>query len=158
MMDMHTRTLSRAIPGVLVIALLALAAAAPVRNALGPAPPSLLQLPCSNFASAVAGDSVWVIPSGGGIEQPLPAGMSLASCSLSVHAAIRYNSPGNFKVREWDPTTLAPDPNAIALRRTFFDGSNLGWFGGKVFGFQLVPPIVTRSMWQSRRSPPWRWS
>jgi hypothetical protein len=143
---MNTRILSRAIPALLVIALLALAAAAPVHNALGPAPPSLLPPPCSDFASAVTGDSVWVVPSGGGIEQALPPGMSVASCSLSVHPAITYNSPGNFKVREWDPTTLAPDPNAITLRRTFFDGSNLGWIGGKIPSFQLVPPVVTKSI------------
>jgi hypothetical protein len=146
MTNMNTRLISRAVPSLLVIALLALAAAAPAPPAAGPAPPPQLQPPCTEFASAVAGDSVWSIASWTGIEQVLPEGMSVASCSLRVVMLPTYASPANLMLREWDPTTLAPDPSAIALRRLFVDGSNLGWLGGKVPALPLVPPVVTKSI------------
>ena len=43
MMDMHTRLVSRAVPSLLVVALLALAAAAPAPKSAGPAPPVMAQ-------------------------------------------------------------------------------------------------------------------
>lgn len=141
---MNTRFLSRAIPSLLVIALLALAATGPGHNTAGPAPPPQLQPPCTEFASAVAGDSVFVVPLASGIEQALPAGMSVAACSVRVVAG--YNWFGKIELRDWDPVTLAPDPDAIAMRRVFFNGSNLYWAGGKVPRFSFVPPVVAASI------------
>ena len=142
---MNTRFVLRAIPGLLVIALLALAAAVPGHDVAGPAPPPQLQPPCSDFASAVSGDSTIAIPAGTGIEQALPAGMSVAACSL--RAIARINTFVRLTLRDWDPTTLAPDPNAIALRRAFFDGSSLIWStGGKLPRVTFVPPVVLTSV------------
>src|SRR5215471_21630637 len=73
--DMNTRVLSRAIPSLLVIALLALAAAAPTPHITGPAPPPQLQPPCTEFGSAVSGDSTEAVLQ---LEQALPPGMSMA--------------------------------------------------------------------------------
>jgi hypothetical protein len=49
-------------------------------------------------------------------------------------------------LREWDPTTLAPDPDAIALRRTFFNASSVLWAGDVVPRAAFVPPLVTISV------------
>ena len=137
---MNTRVLSRAIPSLLVVALLALAAAAPTPQLTGPAPPPQLQ-PCAEFSSGVNGDSTVAILK---LEQALPAGMSVAACSL--HVAMNLSSFLTVEMRDWDPTTLAPDPNAIALRRSFVNGSNLVWTGMKIPRFSFVPPIVNTSV------------
>jgi hypothetical protein len=76
------RDLSRLLPAIAVTALLCLAAAAPSRQA-GPAPPPQLQPRCDEFASAVAGDSTLEIPTGTGIEQALPAMMSVAHAACA---------------------------------------------------------------------------
>src|SRR5689334_19854234 len=118
----------RLIPALLVSGLLCLAAAAPQQQVVGPAPPPQLQPPCTEFASAVAGDSTFDVLNGTGFEQALPAGMSVSACSLRVH--VYPNEFGRLELRDWDPATMAPDPDAIALRRTFFDGSSLIWTNG----------------------------
>jgi len=141
---MNTRFVSRAIPGLFVIAMLALAAAAPGHDVAGPAPPPQLQPPCDEFASAVTGDSTFMVANGTGIEQALPAGMSVAACSLRVQLGV-YTF-GRLELRDWDPTTLAPDPDAIALRRAFFDGSSLWYARGWIPRAKFVPPVVTSSV------------
>jgi hypothetical protein len=141
---LHNRPVSRAIPGLLAIALLALALAAGEPDPTGPAPPPQLQPRCTEFASAVAGDSTIGIPVGTGIEQALPPMMSVAACSLRAYAPI--NTFLKLTLRDWDPTTLAPDPDAIALRRTFFDGSSLYYTGGKLPRVSFVPPVVLSSV------------
>jgi len=140
------RTLLRFAPAVAVVALLALAAAAPQPQGAGAAPPPQLQPPCDAFASAVSGDSAIALASGTGIEQAFPAGMSVAACSLRTARMGLYSVP-TIVLREWDPTTLAPDPHAIALRRAVFNPSNLVWTtGGKLPGALFVPPVVSASV------------
>ena len=144
MTNMNTR-LWRAIPSLLVVALLALAAAAPAPPAAGPAPPPQLQPPCDDFAIAVAGADSVMLNTNDGVEQALPAGMSVAACSL--RAVVPINSFMTLRLREWDPTTLAPDPDAITLRQTFFNGSSLWWQnGGRIPRVEFVPPIVVNSV------------
>ena len=141
---MNARHLSRLFPAVVVTALLCLAAGEP--DPL-PAPPPQLQPPCTDFASAVDGDSAAALPGGTGIEQALPLGMSVAACSLG--AVVSLGSGPQIVLRDWDPTTLAPDPNAIALRRAFFDPSLLIYgrgTGGKLPRTTFVPPVVNVSV------------
>src|SRR5262245_52008074 len=133
---------SRWIPAVAVTLLLCIAAAAPTPH--GAAPPPQLQPTCDEFASAVSGDSSLVLPGGNELEQALPSGMSVAACSL--RAIVRISVLGRIELREWDATTLAPDPQAIALRRTFFNGSNLLQVNGNLPSFSFVPPVVTSSL------------
>ena len=140
---MNTRFVSRAIPGLLVVALLALAAAAPGHDTAGPAPPPQLQPPCTDFAIAVPGDSSIALSSLGGVEQPLPAGLSVAACSLRVVGPSTWWGFARITLRAWDPTTLAPDPSTVALRTMFFDASRLLWAGGNVPRAVFVPPVVT---------------
>ena len=135
---------SRLAPGVVVTALLCLAAAAPQPRGAGPAPPPQAQPPCDDFAIAVAGDDSVMLMTRMGVEQVLPAGMSVAACSLRAVAV--YGSFMTLRMREWDPTTLAPDPDAIALRQTFFNGSSLLYTGGKLPRTMFVPPIVVNSV------------
>ena len=138
------RTLLRFAPAVTVAALLCLAAAAPQPQGAGPAPPPQLQPRCDEFASAVAGDSSVLMREQTGVEQALPAGMSVAACSL--RADQDFSSRPTIVLRDWDPTTLAPDPGTIALRRAFFDPSNLQWSGGKLPLVRFVPPVVNGSI------------
>ena len=123
----HRRAL-RAIPALLAVALLALAAAAPGPDVSGPAPPPQLQPPCDSFASAVTGDSSVQLAGGTGVEQALPEGMSVAACSLRTAAG--YYSMPIVVLRAWDPTTLAPDPTTIELggrMRVGIRGLNTPW-------------------------------
>jgi len=136
---------SRWVPAAAVTLLLCLAAAAPQSRDAGPAPPPQLQPPCVDLTYAVAGDDSLFLPLNVGVEQVLPAGMSVAACSL--RAIVPIYAFMRLTLREWDPTTLAPDPNAIALRQTFFNGSNLWWSDyGKLPRTVFVPPIVVNSI------------
>src|SRR5258708_9338126 len=101
----HHRALG-AVPALLAVALLALAAAAPGPDVSGPAPPPQLQPPCDSFASAVTGDSAVQLANGSVLEQALPEGMSVAACSLRTAAG--YYSRAIVVLRAWDSTTLAP--------------------------------------------------
>ena len=139
----HRRAL-RAIPTLLSVALLALAAAAPGPDVSGPAPPPQLQPPCDSYASAVTGDSSVQLAGGIGVEQALPEGMSVAACSLRTAAG--YYSMPIVVLRAWDPTTLAPDPTTIALRTAFFDPSRILWANLTVPRATFVPPVVALSV------------
>jgi hypothetical protein len=126
-----------------VLALLALAATAPHHDIAGPAPPPQMQPRCADFAIAVTGDSSIVFSGMAGLEQPFPAGMSVASCSLSVVGS-PYNGMALFTLRAWDPTTLAPDPSTVALRSMFLNASWLSWGqNGNLPRVAFVPPVVT---------------
>src|SRR5262249_12855610 len=47
-------------------------------------------------------------------------------------------------LREWDPTTLAPDPTALALRRVIFEPTSYShWPRGGVPRRAFVPPAAT---------------
>src|SRR5262245_52638471 len=140
---MNTRSLARAIPGLVVVAVFALAATAPRPNIVGAAPPPQLHPACDVFASDVPGDSSVGIMNGG-LEQALPPGMTVAACSLGIIS--KYGSSGRVYIREWDPTTLAPDPDAIQLRTFFFDGSSLQFRGNRVPRVSFVPPVVLASV------------
>ena len=143
---MPARQRLRFVPALAVTLLLCLAAAAPPRNGAGPAPPPQFQPPCDDFASAVTGDSSAQFSASSGLEQALPAGMSVASCSLSTAVPAYYGPNVDMTLRGWDPTTLAPDPTAIALRRAFFNPSNMLYAGGKMPRATFVPPVVTSSV------------
>jgi hypothetical protein len=140
---MNARNLSRLFPAIAVVALLCVGAGEP-DPLPGPAPPPQRQPPCTDFASAVTGDSTIAFPHGAGVEQALPAGMSVASCSLRV--ATGFNAFPVVVLRDWDPTTLAPDPNTIALRRIFFDPSSILRARFILPPATIVPPVVTGSV------------
>src|SRR5262245_61886973 len=115
---MIPRRLHRAWPALGTLALLALAAAGPAPVRTGPAPPSQAAATCDPFSQTGGGASTYSFSQGtGGIRQPIPDGMPLAVCSLSV-AATGWNY-ARMAMLEWDPLTLAPDPQAIALRTAF---------------------------------------
>src|SRR5262245_61022818 len=139
---MFARNFSKLSPAIAVTALLCLGAAAPSPQIGAPPPRPLPQPRCDEFSIAVPGDSRLVIPDGSRVEQPLPAGMSVAACSLGVRGAPVDSSGGMTFVRvelwDWDSGALAPDPDAIALRRLVF--------GGFIPQFSLVPPVVTSSV------------
>ena len=129
------RHLSRITPGLAVTALLCLAAAAPQRPQM-PEPP-----PCVTFSQSGGGDSVIQIGFGGAVRQPLPPGLSIAACSLSVRGMGISNA--YIVVREWDPLLLAPDPQTVMLRYYYFTSYNL--FGAGPW-LQFFPPLITRSL------------
>jgi hypothetical protein len=139
--DMNTRIVSRAIPGIVVAALLCVAAAAPQAPQMPAPPPSAA--PCTDYSHTGGGDSVFSYTNGDGVAQPLPAGFTVVGCSLSVHAT--YYTSVITSVREWDPTTLAPDPATVALRTETIYPSAFNWYGGLPW-LPFVPPIITRSL------------
>ena len=136
---------SRALPTLVVAALLCLAAASPRSSRLGPAPPALMVGPCDSYAFVTGGDSTYAFGSGGGVSQPLAAGEVVLACSLHVQASGWSNL--QVDLRSWDPTTLAPDPNTVALRTAFLDPSDLNYYTENRMHQTLpVPPAITRSM------------
>ena len=140
---MNTRFVSRAIPSILVVTLLCVAAAAPQAPQM-PAPYPQAA-PCSTFSFTGGGGSALVIGHGGGIRQPLPAGISAAACSLGITTAY-YWGGAQVSVSEWDPVALAPDPQSVALRANWVDPSAFSYNGGAMPWLQFVPPLVTRSL------------
>lgn len=135
----------RVLPALIVIELLALAATAPRPDAVGTAPPPQFYAPCDSFIYAGTGDIGLAMPPVVGIAQPLPAGISAVSCSVRVTTPY-LNGQAMGVVEEWDPTTLAPDPQSVALRIQFFDPSSFVYYGGNARRMLLVPPVVTRSV------------
>ncbi|HXS83577.1 MAG TPA: hypothetical protein VN896_12750 [Methylomirabilota bacterium] len=142
----------RLVPAITVTSLLCIAASAPpsVAPLPGPGPFPDFKSPCTDFASAVAGDSAVQIPNtGAGIEQALPALTSVVACSLRTGNGFM---PGPMMVlRAWDPATLAPDSQTVALRRAFIfpDVIVMGRAmdaGLRLPMFTFVPPVVTRSV------------
>src|SRR5262245_19701479 len=142
----------RLVPAITVTSLLCIAASAPASAGPlpGPGPFPDLKPPCTDFASAVAGDSAVLIPNtGAGIEQALPALTSVAACSLRTKGNSFLPGP-MMALRAWDPATLAPDSETVALRRAFIFpdvivmGRAMDVF--KLPMFTFVPPVVTRSV------------
>ena len=140
---MNFSRLLRALPSLIALTLMGVAARSPARFGASAAPPPQLQPPCDQFSSQAVGDSTTLFADGAGIIQPLPTGLSVAACSL------RTESTGltwaNITVREWDPTTLAPDPNTIALRTAMVDPSWLQ-YNPSLPRVSFVPPVVTLSV------------
>jgi len=137
------RSLSKFFPAIAVTALLAIAAAAPQSPQMPAPPPSAA--PCTDYSLTGTGDSVFTFSDGDGVAQPLPAGFTVVGCSLSVHA--NYYTTATTSAREWDATTLAPDPATVALRTETIEPSAMSYvnhFG--VPWLPFVPPIITRSL------------
>jgi hypothetical protein len=134
----------RVLPGLAVLALLCVAATAPRTPLMPVAPPPLFSY-CPQPTQTGGGTTLDPFANGAGVSQPLPAGITVAACSLHVDATGWTNS--ELRVREWDPLTLAPDPSAIALRAQNFDPSRMNYYvTNSVPAVQFVPPIVTRSI------------
>ena len=137
----------RALPVLAAIELLTLAAIAPRPAAVGVAPPPQAYPPCDAFAYAGGGDSVLSFVPDAGVSQPLPAGISAVACSLRVVPTGSFGyGMGTALVRQWDPTTLAPDPHTVALRAQWLDPSSFVYNSGTARRVQFVPPVVTRSV------------
>jgi hypothetical protein len=140
---MRTRGISRFLPALLVAALLCLAAAAPQAPQM-PAP-NPQAAPCSTFTFAGGGGNALVIGHGGAIRQPLPAGISMAACSLGVTTSY-YWGGGMATVSEWDPVALAPDPQTVALRTFSVSPSAFQYNADVMPWLQFVPPLITRAL------------
>jgi hypothetical protein len=141
----------RLIPALAVTALLCLAAAAPGPPQPMPAPPPIAA-PCTDFSHTGDGDSTVVFMNGDGILQPLPAGVTAVGCSLSVNGD--YYAFAVTSVHEWDPTSLAPDPQTVALRtETITPSAFTSVNGFAVPWLSFVPPVITRSL-QGVAEPP----
>ncbi len=134
----------RVLPALAVFELLGLAATAPRPSTIGVAPPSQFYPPCDVFAFAGSGDSVIAFPADAGITQPLPPGIAAVSCSLQV-LATGY-SFARVLLRQWDPATLAPDLQTVALRTQWLDPSSMVYSGNRAPRVTFVPPVVTRSL------------
>lgn len=135
----------RALPVLATIELLTLAAIAPRPAAVGVAPPPQAYPPCDAFAYSGGGGSVLALVPDAGVAQPLPAGISVLACSLRVVSSQNY-AAAIVLLRQWDPTTLAPDPHTVALRTQWLDPTAFYYSGGTTRRVQFVPPVVTRSV------------
>ncbi len=142
---MDRRTASRSLPSLGVTALLWLAAWGPDAPA-GSRDDLPTAKPCA-YGQAGTGDSIVVIGGSSGLIQPLRPGASVVTCSLRA-----YPTATNFaylRIREWDPTTLAPDSRTIALRTSYLTPTDMSYpdlhwptFRGRTFD----PPLVTHSI------------
>jgi len=143
---MNPRTLHRAWPALATLALFALSAAAPPTNRTGPAPPSQAAAACDPFSQSGGGDAIYAFNVESGVRQPLPEAMPIAACSLRA-TATGWPSFASLRVVEWDPLTLAPDPQSVALRTAFCDPSDLQYYyNNSLPKLTFVPPIITASL------------
>lgn len=139
----------RWLPALTVIVLFALAARSPevgkgdARPFMPlPVPPAP---PCENTAQAASGDSLLAFPPGTSVLQPLANDVVVSACSLSV-TALGWSAM-QFAVREWDPTTLAPDAHTVALRLVFLNPSSLQYYSAnRAPRVAVSPPVVARSL------------
>src|SRR5262245_51639436 len=117
---MNSKNWSRVLPGVAVAALLSLGISAPPPPPPppvppfppgGPVPPGPGQFPtrivvkCVDDAIAVTGDSTITFPrdslgTATGVEQPFPAGLTVAACSLRTEDF----GAARIELREWNAT------------------------------------------------------
>jgi hypothetical protein len=136
----------RLLPAVAVAGLLALAASAPQRTRLGPAPPAYLQPgECTQFVQSAPGDSVFGFGTGSGVSQPFHAGVAMVACSVSVKA--HSWSTMRLNMVDWDPLALAPDAGTIVLRTQLLDPSDLQYYTlNRTPRVNFVPPVVSRSL------------
>jgi hypothetical protein len=143
---MPSRSVLRLLPSVAVLGLLALAAAAPRQAALRAAPPAFLQPGvCSEYVESAPGDSGFAFGTGSGVSQPLLPNIAVAACSVSVQASgwtwLRLD------MVEWDPLSLAPEANTVALRSQLLDPSDLQYYTlNRTPRVNFVPPIVSQSV------------
>lgn len=96
---------------------------------------------CVPVVASVTGDSLYSLPYGTRLVQPLAQPSNVAACSLGVRYP-SYSWP-TLEVVAWDPQSLAPDPTTVALRTRRFDPSSMQ-FAKLTQTFS--PPIVMRSL------------
>ena len=122
-----------------------LSAAAPAPPRTGPAPPSQAAATCDPFSQSGGGASTYTFDAGSGLRQPLPQGLPVASCSLRANAT-GWNY-ADVRVVEWDPVTLTPDPQTVALRAVWCNPSAMNYYTtNSLPKLTFVPPIITRSL------------
>ncbi|MEQ1832103.1 MAG: T9SS type A sorting domain-containing protein [Candidatus Eisenbacteria bacterium] len=142
----RARWFTRLLPALAVLALFALAANSPRQPGVGPAAPAFLQDgPCTQFVQSASGDSTYTFGVFSGISQPLLPDVAVAACSLSVQAT--GWSWLRLSLLDWDPLTLAPDPNTIALRTQVLNPSDLQYYTlNHTPRVNYLPPVVTQSL------------
>src|SRR5262249_27286015 len=137
----NPRALLRFIPALLATLWTALASApaGPVRaTGAGAGSPALNSACDQVLQSSSGGTWAWINP-GGGFTQPLGVQANAAACSLTFQWYL--DDDGIFRVYQWNPQTLAPDPTTVALRSISFSPSQLQFNHMKV---TFYPPVVTR--------------
>ncbi len=136
----------RAIPLVLVLALLAFAAVWPSRRARASAPAepaaaASIYTNCDVTVQWGAGGSTIGFNLGSGVTQPLVEGVNVSACSLQ---AVAYNyAQATMALVEWDPVTLTPDPTTVALRSRAFANSDV--YYGETQA-RWMPPVIVRQV------------
>src|SRR5215831_187492 len=138
---MRTRVLVRFVPAVVVALLIALSLAPAhyVRATAAPPVSSPLGSVCDQTLQSGTGGTFVTIGPSGGVTQPFGQQANIAACSLSFGNFT--NDDGKFRIYQWDPATLAPDPTTIALRTVNFSPSGLQYNHMEVV---FNPPVVTR--------------
>ncbi len=132
---------TRAVPALLVAALLVFAIVASSRRAgarAGAAANAYSYPGCSIMLQEGGSGSLYTIGTNTGITQPLGCVGNVAACSLNVQSSFTYST---FNFVQWDPTTLAPDPTTVTLRTRSFNPSDLQYNHLRV---DYNPPIIVR--------------
>lgn len=114
------RSFSRWLPAIATLVLLAVALLAPMRRA-GSVPVEDVAFSASCdllLQQSLGSDSSVDLYGIGGLTQPLHLASNVAACSLVAHGGTY--STIDVNVFRWDPNTLTPDPNSIALRTAYF--------------------------------------
>lgn len=142
--DLRTRTL-RLLPGLVTALLLIAALAAPAwraRARSGPETDAVYVPTCSLMLEDGGSDATLSVAASNGVSQPLIATANVAACSLSLYIPVFYNF-GRSDVIAWNPASLAPATNIVALRTRGFDPSALA---NSHIQMPLDPPLVMRNV------------
>ena len=138
----------RALPALVVIALLCVSATSPPP---GMAPP-YYPAPCTEYSEVGAGASTALFAGGDGVIQPLMARSSMSACSLRVVGT--GWSWAVAAVREWDPVALAPDPSTIALRTVGLDPSGMDYYASNAVPWMRLSPAIVAASVADVADPP----
>ena len=114
------RSFSRWLPALATLVLLVVALLAPIRRA-GSVPVGDVTFSTSCdllLEQSLGADSSVDLYGVGGLTQPLHLTTNVAACSLVAHGG--YYSVLDVRMLRWNPATLTPDPNSIALRTAYF--------------------------------------
>ncbi|MCC6653363.1 MAG: hypothetical protein IT348_19585 [Candidatus Eisenbacteria bacterium] len=95
---------------------------------------------CTQSLVYTGGNAFLKLSSGSGFTQPFTFNENVGACSLGIE---RTNNNVLYRVIQWDPTALAPDPSTVALRSVVLLGSVLYW---QRYQHTIYPPLIVRSL------------
>jgi hypothetical protein len=134
--------ISRWLPPIATLALLLFALLTPARRVGaggGPRADALFIPSCDLLLEESGSSATFGFKGPAGVTQPFHFAANVASCSLGLEKL--YYAPGTLSIVKWDPATLTPASETVALRSTYFNASEMERSAVAAF---FDPPVILR--------------